>query len=287
MKPYDGRLGGGKRRSGRRRVNQRSAFLVLALFLALACTGTLYYVIHLDAQESLADMNLNASGEHVPGESAVGDGLSEKVHGKPAKRDGDGYVPPEETPVPEETYLVVVDAGHGGKDGGSGREGVLEKEVNLEIAKCLAEKLEEMGFEVLMIREDNDTHITKQERAEKANEAKADAYISIHQNTYEEKDNEVSGVETYYCEDTDGSERFAKLVHSGVVQATGAKDRNTRETDGLYVIREAKMPSCLVEVSFLTNKKEREKIVTAEYQDKVASGMAEGIYSFFYGEDKK
>ena len=282
MSSYDNRVsrgGGGRRR--RRRAKNSAILLAFSLFLIVTCMGALYYVMRLEARENMSDIEVDGTVDQQTG----------TVLGKTPERDEDA-VPEREEPtttgIPqgEKIPLVAIDAGHGGVDGGSDRKGVLEKEVNLEIAERLAEKLEDLGFEVLMIREDNDTFITKQDRAAKANEAGADVYISVHQNTYEEQDNEVSGVETYYCEDTEGSKRFAELVHTGVVTATGARDRNLRETDGLYVVREANMPSCLVECSYLTNKKEREAIVTQEYQDKLAEGMAEGIYKFFYGDEQ-
>lgn len=282
MSSYDNRGGRGRgRRRRRRRAGNATILLAFSLFLMVSCVGALYYVMHLDAKENPPRAEGASQGTQVSGVTL----------GKTSERDNNA-VPEREEPVSgqvpqgEKIPLVAIDPGHGGVDGGSDRKGVLEKEVNLEIAKRLAKKLEDMGFEILMIREDNDTFITKQERAEKANQANADVYISIHQNTYEEGDNEVSGTETYYCEDTEGSKEFAQLVHTGVVTSTGSRDRNLRETDGLYVVREAKMPSCLVEVSYLTNKKEREAIVTEEYQEKVAAGMAEGIYNFFYEEEK-
>lgn len=278
MSSYDNR---GSRRGRRRRKAKDSVMLLaISLFLMVSCIGGLYYVMRLEAQENITGIEADGTVDQQPG----------TVMGKVPERDEEA-VPEREEPTPagipqgEKVPVVCIDAGHGGVDGGSDRKGVLEKEVNLQIAERLKEKLEALGFEVYMIREDNDTFIDKQDRAAKANEAGVDVYISIHQNTYEEQDNEVSGVETYYCEDTEGSKRFAELVHTGVVTATGARDRNLRETDGLYVVREANMPSCLVECSYLTNKKERDAIVTEEYQDKLAEGMAEGIYKFFYEEE--
>ena len=279
MSPHDSRTNRQRKGRRRRRKAQRSAILLaFSLFLIVSCMGTLYYVLHLDAQESTSDGKTGISQEDLSG-IILDD--PEEILPKVTEEPKPTQIPPE-----EETPLVAIDPGHGGVDGGSGRGSVLEKEVNLEIALRLEDKLQEMGFETIMIREDNETTVSKQDRVVKANEAKADVYISIHQNTYEDSDNEVSGIETYYCNDTEGSKEFAQLVHDSVVAATGARDGNLRESDGLYVVREADMPSCLVECSFLTNKKEREAIASAEYQEKLAAGMAEAIYDFFYQEDK-
>ena len=279
MSSYDDRTGRGRRR--RRRARNSTILLVFSLCLFVSCMGALYYVMRLEAQENMSEIEADGTASRQ----------TETVLSKIPERDDDA-APERDEPAPagipenEKIPLVAIDAGHGGVDSGSDRKGVLEKEVNLEIAERLAKKLEKLGFEVFMIREDNDTFITKEDRAAKANEAGADVYISIHQNTYEEQDNEVSGIETYYCKDTEGSQRFAELVHTGVVTATGARDRNLRETDGLYVVREANMPSCLVECSYLTNKKEREAIASPEYQDKLAEAMAEAIYKFFYEDEQ-
>lgn len=291
MEPYDNRAN----RNGRRKRQSRATAILLVsmVLLVAACLGTLYYIIRIDAKEGVTGME-GLKPEEVRGEpvekepgrdtpddtvpdNTVPDNMSSN-HTEPGSLTGEGDA--------KDKLLIVVDPGHGGIDGGSSREGVLEKAVNLEISKRLVKKLEELGFEVLILREDNDTDIDKKERVVIANEAKADAYVSIHQNTYQEKDNEVSGIETYYCEDTKGSEKLASLVQKGAAGATGARDRGLKETDGLYVVREADMPCCLVETCFLTNKKEREAIVTEEYQEKLAQGIADAVYQYFYPDKK-
>jgi len=269
--------------------------LVLISFLAFAGAATLYYIVRAGA-DSQQEMDGIGEGEVSS---------PKEIHSDQINSSGDNNVAsggdtnqsnpaasaqPAQTSQPEgdpdnDTPLIAIDPGHGGVDGGSGRGDVLEKEVNLEIAKRLAEKLEDMGYEVFMIREDDDTTIKKEARVENAIEAEADIYISIHQNIYEEKnnkeaDNDVNGIETYYCDDREGSKRLAQLVQSAVSKETGARDRGLKETKTLYVVREATMPSCLVECCFLSNKKEREAIVTEDYQEKLATGMATAIQSF-------
>jgi len=270
MEPHDRRVdkwngnGNRNRNAGRRRRAQaRRRFVIAALFV-LAWVGTIYYILHDDVGKDMV--------------ATVGKKLSRQVKGDPVHTVSDEGAEPagQDADVP----LVAIDAGHGGVDNGSSRKGVMEKEVNLEIAVRLSEKLQDMGYQTLMIREDNETAIPKRERVEMANAAEADIYISIHQNTYQENDNEVSGVETWYCGDSEGSLQLAQLVHDSIIEKTGARSRDLQESDELYVVREAAMPSCLVEASFLTNRAEREAIVTAEYQEKLAEGMAEGIQKF-------
>jgi len=179
--------------------------------------------------------------------------------------------------------LIVIDPGHGGEDEGCSREGVMEREINLELARGLADKLSQLGYEVKLTRESNDTQLSLEERVAIAEAAEADLFISIHQNTCEESESTAAGIETWYCEDASGSsKRLAQLVHMGAVEKTQALDRELRQSGELYVIRETSMPACLIETGFLSNKKEREAVCNPEYQDKLESGIAQGIDYYFH-----
>ncbi len=176
--------------------------------------------------------------------------------------------------------LIVIDAGHGGEDEGCSRGEALEKDMNLNIALMLKDSLETMGFHVVLTRE-GDEQLSLEKRVELANEAQGDLFISIHQNASEDKS--VHGVETWYCEKSyEESERLAKLMQQYVVLYSKAKDRGIVESDTLYVIRECTMPSCLIEVGFLSNAKEREKLLNQEYIEKLVQGMADAIELYFY-----
>ena len=180
----------------------------------------------------------------------------------------------------EKKYLIAIDAGHGGEDEGCSFEGVEEKTINLYLAKELQKKLESMGFEVLLTRNDNE-ELSLEKRVELANSAKADAFISIHQNSCEESS--ASGIETWYyaSEETD-NERLAKLVEQYTILYTKARERGIREVDNLYVIRESDMPACLVETGFLSNPIEREKLQEEVYCEKIVNGIADAVQLFFY-----
>lgn len=194
----------------------------------------------------------------------------------------------EEEPEPEEIYvgeetspLVYIDAGHGGNDGGCFEGNILEKDLNLAIAKLVREKLTASGFRVMMSRS-YDTYVTKEDRVKKANEAGADIYVSIHQNSSEDRD--VSGMEVWY-DGTDtgrGSKRLALLVSHQTVGSTQAYEREVRGDADFYVTVNTQMPACLVETGFLSNKEERGRLVSPEYQEQAASGIAQGIYYYFY-----
>lgn len=184
--------------------------------------------------------------------------------------------------------LIVIDAGHGGEDIGCLGEGVFEKDINLQISLLVKSKLEERGFKVMMPRE-TDEYLSKEDRVELANSYQADAYISIHQNTYEGRDKSVSGIETWYdgADNTRDNERLARLVHQETIKSTGANERELWDMSELYVTRRTLMPSCLIETGFLTNPEEGRLLCSPEYQEKVAEGIAEGIDLYFHPETEK
>lgn len=190
---------------------------------------------------------------------------------------------PEPEPEPEAVEpLVVIDPGHGGEDEGCSRDGVTERDVNLELAQRLAVRLLDMGYEVLLTREDNETAVSLEERVEMAEENRADIYVSIHQNSCEEQEASVKGIETWYFGGNADSRRLARLIHRGALEKTQAQERELCEGSALYVIRETSMPSCLIETGFLSNEEERRQICAPDYQEKLAEGIAEGIHYYFH-----
>lgn len=194
--------------------------------------------------------------------------------------------------------VIAVDAGHGGEDEGASQEGVMEKDINLAIAKRLKTKLEDMGYTVMMVRED-DTYHSKEQRVEAAHKVRAGAYVSIHQNTWEDTD--IRGIETWYSEaggagdETQGSvssgngarasagdsRRLAALIHKEAVGSTGAEARELRGDAEFTVTSQTSIPSCLIETGFLSNARERQCLTDPEYQEKLAGGIAKGIDLYF------
>ena len=174
--------------------------------------------------------------------------------------------------------IIIIDAGHGGTDPGSVKQGVQEKNINLQIALKLQKRLETKGYKVVMTRTD-DTAISLINRTKLANKAKGDLLISIHQNSF--RDASVHGIEVFY---TPGKEtyddRLANCIQEALISYTQAKDRHVREITNLLIIRESNMSACLIESAYLSNDTERELIQTKDYQDKVVTGIIEGIENF-------
>ena len=175
--------------------------------------------------------------------------------------------------------LIIIDAGHGGIDPGSDSQGILEKDINLEIALKLQEVLIENGYAVLMTRED-DSSLELRERSDFANEQEADLFISLHQNCYAQ-DESVNGIEVYYNSDkTTNDQQLAQMIQEALINETGAKNRGIRSDNGLVVTRETKMPAVLVETAFISNDYELDLITSEDYQNKVVEGIITGIENF-------
>lgn len=176
---------------------------------------------------------------------------------------------------------IVLDPGHGGADDGCVRNGVQEKEINLQVALLAGDKLKELGYQVILTR-DSDRALTLEERVKTARQNQADIYVSIHQNASDTAS--VNGMEVLYSAQNEGdaSSRLSQLIQKCVVKSTGVSERELLEEEGLYVIRECTMPSCLVETGFLSNAAERGKLTDASYQAQIAEGIASGIDLFFH-----
>lgn len=195
--------------------------------------------------------------------------LHEKVEEQPAQ----GPAVEEKEVLQEATPVVFIDAGHGGNDGGCFEGDIIEKNINLSIAGLVQDKLEKSGYEVVMSRSD-DVYVAIEDRVKSANSTNADIYISIHQNFSDVKS--VGGMEVWY-DGTDAqrdSRRLALLVSQQTARSTGAVEREVRGDADFYVTGSTQMPACLIETGFLSNKEERARLVSQEYQEKLASYRA-------------
>jgi len=212
---------------------------------------------------------------------------------------------------------VVIDPGHGGKDSGArGPHGVLEKDVVLAIARQVAADLEGRGVEVTLTRTD-DTFVPLEERTALANRAGADLFISVHANSHRKKD--VRGIETYYLNVTDDryalrlaalenqtneeqvgdvqliladlsikastarSQALARDVQARLIRAARKHKVESRDLGVkpslFYVLLGARMPSILVETSFISNATEEQLLTNPRYQAALASAIAQGAYA--------
>lgn len=178
---------------------------------------------------------------------------------------------------------VVLDAGHGGEDFGahSKKNHYEEKKLTLTTTKMVQNYLEQMGYKVILTRS-YDTFVALEKRAEIANKANADIFVSIHYNHAPSQ--EAEGIEIYYYRDEKNpeaprlveSKKLADRVLKRIVQHTEASSRGVRKAN-FVVIRKAAMPAILVEGGFLSNPGERKRILELAYRRYLAYGIAAGI----------
>ena len=183
-----------------------------------------------------------------------------------------------------EPKIIVLDPGHGGEDPGCSVGDIYEDDINLSIAKKLKPMLENAGYVVYMTRED-DAFVGVRDRANYANEIGADLYISIHQNSESAivtTNGTVNGVEVWYNSEKDESSmHLAQVIQDTLVNTTEAKNLGIKIENEFVVIRDTTMPSCLIECGYISNKAERKRLTTEDYQDKLAKGILEGIKNYF------
>ncbi len=185
--------------------------------------------------------------------------------------------------VTSSNKIVVIDAGHGGRDPGTSgtfeEETFYEKTVNLDIALRVKELLEENGITVIMTRDD-DTYPTLEERSDLANINDAVIFVSIHANWATSAS--ANGYETYYSKlnnnSTTGlsSEELAKSIMSQLSDTMSTKDRGIKTADHV-VTKTSYMPAVLIEIGFMSNAEELELMFTEEFQNNFAKGICNGI----------
>lgn len=174
--------------------------------------------------------------------------------------------------------LIIIDAGHGGEDGGASCEFATESELNLEIAYWAKEELMSRGYMVYMTRID-DTFVGLNARANLANnQDSALAMVSIHQNAYPE-DTSVCGVESHTY-DRDGCKELGELLSKHVAESVGIQDRGVYFHSNLVVTSKTTMPSVILECGYLTNDEEAMDLTRQDYQINIARGIANAIDEF-------
>lgn len=190
---------------------------------------------------------------------------------------------------PREMYdkIVVIDPSCGGSNKGNEENGLLEKELTLQIAKKVKEKLDETDVKVYYTRMD-DSNPVEEDRVRLANGSKADMYIRIQVDA--NKDSSIYGVTTIYNEDYFipgfGSVELADLLEREVVTSIKGKAlglSKAQEED--YAIRSITIPAAAVKVGCLTNKQEAILLGREEYQEKIAEGICNAIMAVYEEED--
>ena len=206
----------------------------------------------------------------------------------------------------EEEFIVVINPGHQGKSNNkkesvapgskkkkakvaSGTRGistkVRESKRNLQVAKILAKDLKDAGIKVVMIRNKEKVNISNAQRARKANKIKADLVISLHCDASSKRS--VKGITMLVPKKTKWTKKFyskslkaGKLVQKEVIKGTKATDRGVKKRNDLTGFNHSKVPTILIEMGFMTNKKEDKKLGKKSYQNKLSKSMTKGIVKY-------
>lgn len=185
---------------------------------------------------------------------------------------------------------IVLDPGHGGSDPGAiGPTGLQEKQVTLPIAEYLKSILEAKGAKVILTRTtDVDVYGPHasgvdelQARVNVANGNRADAFISIHINSFSNPN--VGGIATYYFDGSDQSKKLASAVQGQIAEHSGFNGDRGIQPGNLYVLRHSLMPSILVELGFISNPKEEGHLKETSTRQEFANELAKGLELYFGG----
>ena len=199
-----------------------------------------------------------------------------------------------DAPLGDSPLTVVIDAGHGGEDGGAvSASGIVEKEINLSIANLLCDLLKEKGVNVVMTRTTDtllyDKSVDYQGRKKKLDlEARRQIaesiddciFVSIHLNSFPQE--QYRGLQVWYSQNDARSQSLAEEIRNTVQEALQPKnDRACKPaTSSIYLLHRLQMPAVLVECGFLSNREEAELLADRDYQTKLAARIAEAILAF-------
>jgi N-acetylmuramoyl-L-alanine amidase len=188
--------------------------------------------------------------------------------------------PVELPPVRQSTNgrtVVVIDPGHGGRDPGAvGIGGLQEKQVIFPISQRVAQLLEAQGIVVVMTRRE-DVAVDLQARADIANRAQANVFVSIHANAISMSRPDVNGIETYHA--SESGRRLAATLQASMLAATGMRDRGVKQAR-FVVLRQTTMPAALVEVGFVTGAADAPRLADPAWRETMAQAIARGILQY-------
>jgi len=197
--------------------------------------------------------------------------------------------------LPLSGKIILLDPGHGGPDGGAGTGQTLEKDIALEITKKVRDYLQMQGALVIMTRE-TDTDLAASDtrgysrrkvedlktRLKMINEGDNDFFVSIHLNAI--PSSRWSGAQTFYAPQYKENAEAAKFIQDELRTNLKNTTRRAKPINNVYILKNAKKPGVLVEVGFLSNPAEKEKLKKDSYQEKVAISIYQGITRYYTNE---
>ncbi|HFI0304715.1 TPA: N-acetylmuramoyl-L-alanine amidase, partial [Streptococcus suis] len=203
-----------------------------------------------------------------------------------------------QTTTTARSKTIFIDPGHGGRDSGASYGGVYEKNLVMSVANKLKNNLLQMGYNVLMSRTGDAYVDFVTERSRRANQSNADLFVSLHFNATGAGITNASGIETYWyqaypeyqpkinqAKHNDPtrlaeSRVLANKVQANLVRETGAVNRGVKRNT-FAVLRETAIPAVLVEMGFMDNPTELQKIKQDSYHVRLAKALAQGINEWY------
>ena len=196
--------------------------------------------------------------------------------------------------VPVTNKVIVVDAGHGGEDGGAvSNNGVVEASINLAIALKVQNLLESSGATVVLTRSDDkaiydiDSKTLRQKknsdiknRVKIGNNSSADIFVSIHLNKIPQS--QYDGWQTFYKNGSEDGKKLSAAIQENLNEAIQKENKRVPlKIDNIYIIKNVEIPTTIVECGFLSNPEEEKKLQQDEYQNRLAWGIYNGIMDYF------
>ena len=191
--------------------------------------------------------------------------------------------------IPTLPYTIVLDAGHGGRDGGCvGTNGTLEKNLNLEYTYSLKEKLVKAGYKVVLTRKNDDGLYNSFDKNKKTSdmikrmniikENNPSLVISIHMNSFSDKT--IKGSMTYHKIDDQASINCANLIQQSINSSFPTHQKTTKKGD-FYMLNCSYYTSVLIECGYLSNPEEEMFLNSKEYKEKFTQAIFNGILLYF------
>lgn len=189
--------------------------------------------------------------------------------------------------------IIVIDAGHGGEDGGAVANNIVEKDINLSVSKKLKDIFKASGFIVITTR-DKDKMINTngsslrerkvsdmKNRLELFNKNENNIVVSIHQNKFSQE--KYSGTQVFYSKNNPQSEIMAEYIRKNIAKLIQPEnERAAKPADGsIYLLYNSKVPAVIVECGFISNYTEANKLKDNNYQKKLAFAIYSGVLEFY------
>ena len=194
----------------------------------------------------------------------------------------------------QQSFTVILDAGHGGKDGGaSSASGIIEKDVVLSVTKKVEDYLKMQGINVILTR-DGDYDLASPEakkrktedlskRVHIMNSQENGLVVSIHANAI--TNSTWTGAQTFYDPKKLENKKLATAIMNSMKTNLATTTREAKSISSLFILKNSEVPSTLVEIGFLSNPEEAEKLNTQAYQQEIAYAIYEGILYYLDNPD--